>query len=134
VAEDGHATGLLGRLDLTSGVLSLVNAGHVVPYLARSGLVAPIDPPVGLPMGLFADGGYQATELQLELGDRLVFVTDGMLERNAAALDLIVEMAQTRCMHPREASRRLADLVLQVDRTHARRRRRSHAPRLARPP
>jgi hypothetical protein len=36
-----------------------------------------------------------------------------MLERNAAGLDLIAEIGQTRTMHPREASRRLADLVLQ---------------------
>ena len=45
-------------------------------------------------------------------GYRLVFVTDGMLERNAAGLDLVSEIGQTRSMHPREATRRLAELVL----------------------
>ena len=43
-----------------------------------------------------------------------MFVTDGMLERNAAALDLIAEIGETRTMHPRETTRRLADLVLEV--------------------
>jgi serine phosphatase RsbU (regulator of sigma subunit) len=114
VDEDGYATGLLGRVDLPTGVLSLVNAGHVAPYLARAGQVEPISLAAGLPMGLFADETYSATDLQLEPGDRIVFVTDGMLERNAAALDLIAEIGQTRLMHPREATRKLADLVLQV--------------------
>jgi serine phosphatase RsbU (regulator of sigma subunit) len=114
VSEDGYVTGLLGRLDLPTGVLRLVNAGHVAPYLARSGQVGPIDLATGLPMGLFADAEYSATDVQLEPGDRVVFVTDGMLERNAAALDLIAEIGETRSMHPRETTRRLADLILEM--------------------
>ncbi|RPH74968.1 MAG: serine/threonine-protein phosphatase, partial [Candidatus Rokuibacteriota bacterium] len=35
VADDAYATGLLGRLELRSGALTLVNAGHDAPYLAR---------------------------------------------------------------------------------------------------
>ena len=112
VAAEGYATGLLGRLDLGDGVLRLVNAGHVAPYLARGGQVRPIKLQTCLPMGLFEDQTYVETDLQLAPGDRLVFVTDGMLERNAAGLDLLAEIGQTRSMHPREATRRLADLVL----------------------
>lgn len=114
VSEEGYATGLLGRLDLTTGVLTLVNAGHVAPYLARSGEVGPVELATGLPMGMFQDEEYSTTDLRLQPGDRVVFVTDGMLERNAAALDLIAEISQTRTMHPREATRRLADDVLAV--------------------
>jgi hypothetical protein len=36
-APDAFATGLLGRLDLASGALTLVNAGHVLPLLQRAG-------------------------------------------------------------------------------------------------
>jgi serine phosphatase RsbU (regulator of sigma subunit) len=114
VDDDAYVTGLLGRLDLPTGVLSLVNAGHVAPYLARNGQVGPVELAPGLPIGLFADATYAATNLQLAPGDRVVFVTDGMLERNAAALDLVAEIGQTRTMHPRETTRRLADRVLQV--------------------
>jgi serine phosphatase RsbU (regulator of sigma subunit) len=114
VSEEGYATGLLGRLDLSTGVLALVNAGHVPPYLARDGHVGPIELPIGLPMGLFHDQQYASSELQLQPGDRVVFVTDGMLERTAAALDLMAEIGQTRAMHPREATRKLADDVLAV--------------------
>jgi serine phosphatase RsbU (regulator of sigma subunit) len=112
VAVEGFVTGLLGRLRLGTGSLSLVNAGHVPPYLARDGRVGTVALPPGLPLGMFPDAHYDVTELHLRPGDRLVFVTDGMLERNAAALDLRAEIAATRSLHPREATRRLADKVL----------------------
>ena len=37
IATEAFATGLLGRLDLRTGTLALVNAGHVSPYLCRAG-------------------------------------------------------------------------------------------------
>ena len=112
LAIEGFVTGVLGRLDLTTGTLTLLNAGHVAPYLSRGGRVAPVELPAGLPLGLFADASYEETALRLEPGDRLVFVTDGMLERRAAVVDLLAEVAATRALHPRETTRRLADAVL----------------------
>ena len=76
--------------------LALVNAGHVSPYLCRAGAVTPVQLPVNLPLGMFPDTVYRSTDLDLEPGDRLVLVTDGMLERNAATLDLIAEISSTR--------------------------------------
>ncbi len=110
---EGFATGLFGRVDLRSGVLSIVNAGHASPYLARDGVVTPVDLPVDLPLGMFHDATYRATEVPLEPGDRLVLVTDGMLERRAAGIDLPVQIVATRDLHPREATRSLADRVLE---------------------
>jgi serine phosphatase RsbU (regulator of sigma subunit) len=118
VDDEGFATGLLGRLDLTNGSLALVNAGHVAPYLARRGAIERIELPRAVPLGLFRDAEYHVTELQLEPGDRLVLVTDGMLERNAAALDLEAEIKETLSLHPRETTRRLADNVLEVTGPH----------------
>ena len=43
-----------------------------------------------------------------------MLVTDGMLERNAATLDLIAEISLSRALHPREATRRLTDKVLET--------------------
>ena len=114
LATEGFVTGLLGRLDLRTGVMALVNAGHIAPFLARAGSVARVELPVDLPFGIFADSPYRASDLRLEPGDRLVLVTDGMLERSAAALDLVEEITQTRALHPREATRHLADNVLEV--------------------
>jgi serine phosphatase RsbU (regulator of sigma subunit) len=106
------ATALLGRLDLRSGELDLVNAGHTAPYLARAGSVAMLDLPIDLPLGLFEGSGYRSTTVPLLPGDRIVIVTDGMLERDAANVDLEVHVGRTRDLHPREATRELADLVI----------------------
>lgn len=112
VTIEGFVTGLLGRLHLRSGTLNLVNAGHLPPYLARDGRVTTVELPAGLPLGMFADAGHDEVRLQLKPGDRLVFVTDGMLERNAANFDLVAAIGETRSLHPRETTRRLADDVL----------------------
>ena len=107
-------TGLIGRLDLQTGVLELVNAGHVAPYLARDGVVRTLDLPADMPFGLFAEQTYRSTLTTLEPGDRVVLVTDGMLERNAAGIDLSAAIRETMPLHPREAVRGLADSVLRA--------------------
>jgi serine phosphatase RsbU (regulator of sigma subunit) len=109
---EDFVTGLIGRIDLRSGSLDLVNAGHVAPYLFRGPDVSALDLPVDLPLGLFRDTTYRTGHLGLEPGDRFVLVTDGMLERNAVSVDLPAAIAQTRSLHPREAVRALADAVL----------------------
>ncbi|GAB3885141.1 PP2C family protein-serine/threonine phosphatase [Terrabacter terrigena] len=110
---ENFATGLLGRLDLMSGRLALINAGHVAPYLWRDGAVAAVTLDADIPLGMFPETRYRCTDLALRPRDRLVLVTDGMLERNAASFDLRAEIARTRTLHPREASRRLTGLMLE---------------------
>lgn len=114
MSDVGFATGLVGRVDLRRAVLSVVNAGHTTPFLAREHKIAPVNLAPSLPLGMFADAAYLVTELPLQPGDRLVFVTDGMLERNASALDLVAAIDRTRGLHPRETTRRLADDVLEI--------------------
>jgi serine phosphatase RsbU (regulator of sigma subunit) len=111
---EAFVTGLLSRLHLGTGVLTAVNAGHVLPLLARAGQVEQLPLPVDLPLGLWPDRGYRSTDVQLRPGDRLLLVTDGMLERNAAQLDLASHILTTREDHPREAVRYLADAVVAV--------------------
>jgi serine phosphatase RsbU (regulator of sigma subunit) len=109
---EDFVTGLLGRVDLTTGVVELVNAGHVPPYLCRGDQARALDLPANLPLGLFPEAAFASTQVPLQHGDRLVIVTDGMLERNAARLDLPSVISDTRSLHPREAVRALADRVL----------------------
>jgi len=111
-ADEGFATALLGRIDLPTGRLDLVNAGHLLPFLSRGGRVAPIELAPDLPLGLFAEATYRATSHALEHGDRLVVVTDGMLEHGAAHYDLPAGIHRTSALHPREMVRVLADDVL----------------------
>jgi serine phosphatase RsbU (regulator of sigma subunit) len=110
---EDFVTGLIGRLDLRTGTLELVNAGHVAPYLVGRGLVAPVELPVDLPLGLFPETAYRSTLHTLEPRDRLVLVTDGMLERNAG-VDLRAAIQDTASLHPREATRALADRILEA--------------------
>ena len=113
-AKDSFVSGTLGRLDLHSGVLGWVNAGHVLPLLMREDAITTVQLPADRPFGLNAGRPYRRTDLQLQPGDRLVIVTDGMLDRRAEAVPLTALLEQTRTLHPREATRRLADTVLEV--------------------
>jgi serine phosphatase RsbU (regulator of sigma subunit) len=112
-AED-FVTGLIGRVDLRTGTVEIVNAGHVAPFLVRDTRPVPLDLPVHLPLGLFGDTAYRTSSVDLQPGDRLVLLTDGMVERNADAVDFPAAIAETRALHPREAVRALADGVLEA--------------------
>jgi hypothetical protein len=50
----------------------------------------------------------------LEVGDRLIFVTDGMLERDAADMSIAAILTASRNMHAREAVEHLTQAVLQA--------------------
>ncbi|MFG3553415.1 PP2C family protein-serine/threonine phosphatase [Micromonospora sp. NPDC047557] len=107
-------TALLGRLDLRTGVCALLNAGHIPPMLVRDGETRVLSLPGNFPLGMFAEATYCAGEVTLRPGDRVVVVTDGVRERNAASLDLPAMLRSIAGLHPREAVRALADAVLEV--------------------
>jgi serine phosphatase RsbU (regulator of sigma subunit) len=108
----GFATGLLAQLDLPTGLLHLVNAGHVPPLLVRDAGVEELVLPIDLPFGIRGSQTYRATEVALRPGDRLVLLTDGMLERRVAVVDLTRHLLTLTDTHPREVVRELADAVL----------------------
>ena len=116
ISPDGieFASGLVGRLDLRTGSLELVNAGHVPPYLLRGGELTTLDVAVNRPFGLFSDSTYRSTHVTLRPGDRVVLVTDGMLERNPAGARLPDSIRDSTDLHPREVVRRLADSALEA--------------------
>jgi serine phosphatase RsbU (regulator of sigma subunit) len=108
------ATGILGRLDLRTGVLAMVNAGHPAPVLVRDRTARPLTLPIDRPFGVLAEEAYRSTDVALRVGDRLVLVTDGMLERAAAAVDLPAQLPGLVGLHPREVVRVLGDAVLDI--------------------
>jgi serine phosphatase RsbU (regulator of sigma subunit) len=71
-----------------------------------------VDLRVDLPLGLFEDSAYGSTRVPLRPGDRVVLVTDGMLERNVADVDVADAVRDSADLHPREMVRVLADSAL----------------------
>ncbi|MET7682631.1 PP2C family protein-serine/threonine phosphatase [Streptomyces sp. NPDC005423] len=108
----GLATGQLFCVDLDTGLCELVNAGHPRPLRLRDGTVEEVELAVNLPFGVAAPTGYHLQQLQLQPGDRLVLLTDGMQDRGAAAVDLASVIRDTGALHPREAVRSLTGAVL----------------------
>jgi serine phosphatase RsbU (regulator of sigma subunit) len=113
-APDQFVTGLLGRLDLQTGALELVNAGHLNPLLVRDGRVEEMLLDAGLVLGVEPDEPYPVQHFQLRPGDRLALVTDGMSERDAAEAEIELLLATLGHLHPREAVQALTAAVLQV--------------------
>ena len=78
--QSNYVTGQLGSLDLRTGILAWVNAGHVLPMLVRNGTYAgelPCKP--SMPLGLGGPVVEVATQ-PLQRGDRVLFYTDGITE------------------------------------------------------
>lgn len=112
-AEPGHfVTGQVLRVDLATGSAAIVNAGHPLPLCPRDGKVTEIPLEVEPPFGVVPGRSYRAQPLLLHPGDRLVLLTDGMQERNAASLDVAATLADSRELHPREVVLELGAAVL----------------------
>ena len=110
-----YVTGQLARVDLATQRAWIVNGGHPPPLRLRDGQVSRVALAADPPFGTFAEGSYRVQELPLEPGDRLVFVTDGMLERGAAAVDLDALLVESRDLHPREMVQHLSYAVLEAN-------------------
>ncbi|MFQ5926239.1 MAG: SpoIIE family protein phosphatase [Terriglobia bacterium] len=65
--------------DARSKILSLANAGFPRPLLLRGGRVEEI-PVEGVPLGIFPDSRYEEKKLALQIGDVIVFCSDGIYE------------------------------------------------------
>lgn len=90
--ETLFVTLLLGVLDVESGRLELVNAGHEGPWRLGAGrrpeqvIAGPMEG--GPPLCVVEDFDYRVHRVQLLPGDRLCMVTDGITEAANAAQEL----------------------------------------------
>ncbi|WP_329128650.1 serine/threonine-protein phosphatase [Streptomyces caniferus] len=107
------ATGQLLRISLDTGQTTFVNAGHVWPLRLRRGQVEEVAPLVDLPFGITPNPGYRVQSLDLCEGDRLVLLTDGMLEGHGTEEGLRDLIRETGEWHPRDAVRVFTETVLE---------------------
>jgi len=82
---DEIATMCLLRLEPETGTAELANAGHPPPLLVRDGVVRVIEERVAL-LGVPVPH-HGETTFTLEVGDTLVFVTDGLIEQRGHSFD-----------------------------------------------
>jgi serine phosphatase RsbU (regulator of sigma subunit) len=110
----GFVTGQVARIDLLAETATIVNAGHPPPLRLRHGHLETVPLQADPPFGTFPEVRYRVQPLPLEPGDRLIFLTDGMLERNAASAEIPQLVTAGAAMHPREAVQHLVQAVLEA--------------------
>ncbi len=109
----GFATCLCADVS-TNGEVTIANAGHLAPYC--KGNEVPI--PSGLPVGVSPPhgDGYEERVFQLEPGERLTFLSDGVVEaRNAEGELFGFERAAKLSTEPAEEVARAAQAFGQED-------------------
>jgi serine phosphatase RsbU (regulator of sigma subunit) len=86
VAKDSvatFATCLCARI-YRDGKMEIANAGHLSPY--RDG--REVELPPGLPLGVIPGMTYEQSIFQLDQGDRIIFLSDGVVEATNAEGEL----------------------------------------------
>ena len=78
----------MARLDVRTGQLLWVNAGHPRPLLLRNGkVIQALRSPTTLPVGVGGSTPHVSQET-LQPGDRVLFFTDGIIEERGSSGEL----------------------------------------------
>ncbi|AOR34379.1 phosphatase [Streptomyces fodineus] len=96
---DHFVTAQLMHLNVTTGVMELVNAGHPAPLLIRDGeVVQQLESATTLPVG-FGGEMPRVKEHVLQQGDRVLCYTDGIIEEHVAGGEAFGEERLIRCVN-----------------------------------
>jgi hypothetical protein len=112
-------TGQLMRIDLNTSAVAILDAWHPFPLRLRDGRVEEIELDIDLPFGIRSGRSFRVPKFPIAPGDRIVFVTDGMLERNVAEVDVPDALGDTGDLHPREVVYALGAAVMRANRGEA---------------
>ena len=81
IADDTFVTAACAKLDALRGVVTVANAGHVVPLLRRaSGEVVTFGNPSGPPLAMVGGQCWASEQIAMQPGDILLLMTDGVLD------------------------------------------------------
>lgn len=99
----GQYATLVCGLAQSNGEVEIHNAGHWPAILVGHGGVLRIES-TGLPLGMFHEGEFSASRLQVEPGDTLFLYTDGLLETRSAddeyGVDRVVNLVRRQSGQP----------------------------------
>ncbi len=120
--KNSFATGIVGRIELSSGIFSWTNAGHPPPVLIRHGrVIGELQCRPTPPWGVTGREPTVATE-QLEPGDCILLYTDGITEARTRGgeffgVERLVDFMNRHCAQSIRPEAMLRHLVASV-RTH----------------
>jgi serine phosphatase RsbU (regulator of sigma subunit) len=118
---EAFATGQMAKLEVETGLLTWINAGHPRPLLIRNGeAIAQLDAEPSLPWGL-GDDAVDTAQDSLEPGDGVLFFTDGVIEARTPegeefGVDRLADLAgqcASNGLAPEEIVRNLVHTVLE---------------------
>jgi len=95
---DQYFTMIYAEVDLETGRVSLVQAGHPHPAILRQDGQVEFLGDGGLPIGLVPDARYERIEAQLHPGDRLFLMSDGITECPSPTGEELGEAGLTRLL------------------------------------
>ncbi len=111
-------TALVLEIDLTTGSGIAVNAGHPAAWRHGPASAGPLALAPDPPLGMFDDSVYRPQPVQLSPGERLVLLTDGILEAGPSREDTLgidrfaALVADHRDEPPREFVRQVTRAVV----------------------
>ncbi|MEW2489985.1 SpoIIE family protein phosphatase [Streptomyces sp. NPDC048411] len=115
---DRFATCTYAEVDLSTGVVQLVRAGHVEPLVRDvDGSCRRLPAEGGLPLGLSAEFGrleYPVSTVELDPGQTVVLYTDGLVELPGADLDEGVQLLTSVIRNGSQDLQKLADQLCET--------------------
>ena len=99
--SDSYFTMAYADINLVSGHVTMVQAGHPHPAVMRTGGVVEYVGRGGLPLGMFRDARFESFDVTLAPGDRLFLMSDGLIEAEGRSghqlgADGLAEILRTR--------------------------------------
>lgn len=98
IDTEHYFTMLLAEFDMTTGRVSMVQAGHPHPALQHADGRVEFLGKGGLPVGLVPDASFETFDIQLAPGDRLLIHSDGLTECPDGAGGLVEEAGLERLL------------------------------------
>ncbi len=119
---DHFITFVIGAIDVSSGILRIVNAGHEPPLILRAGHSSVETlPSHNLVLGVNADATFVPQETPLGIGDRAIIYTDGLTEatNEKGELFTIERLKETILAHRTLGAQELSDTLFETVKTYA---------------